>query len=300
MTLTLKHFLFDLPRRAVNDWLADDASLLAASVAYYFAISLFPLLLVLVAVMGFVMERTQFGQDAQSQVIEAAANQVSPAVAAQLEKLLSATGERASTSGPLGGLLLLAAAMAMFVQLDRAFDLIWDIAPPKKSGVVATIKRVVFVRLKAFAMLAGIWALVMVGFVAGIVLTGVDAYASSVAPYWSPISWWLQQLLNLVINLSACALIYRYLPRTHVAWRDALAGAVVAAVGWEAGRQVLAAFVIGQEYSSAYGVIGSFLAVMLWCYYMIAILFVGAEYAQAMGADRKAKASLSSTAEAIA
>jgi membrane protein len=283
MLVAFKHLLVDLPRKAVEDWLEDDASLLAAAVAYYFAISLFPLLLVLVSVVGFVLQWTEVGQDAQAQVIAAAANQVSPAVAEQLDQVLSTTGKQASISGPVGAALLLVAAMAMFVQLDRAFDLIWDVKSPQAGGIVGAVKRVVFVRLKAFVMLAGVWGLVMLGFVAGLVLTGVDEYASGFTPFWSEIRFWMRNGVNLLINVAACTLIFRYVPKRDVGWGHALAGAVVAGVGWEVGRLVLASYVIGQQYTSAYGVIGSFLAVMLWCYYVIAILFLGAEYAQAMG-----------------
>jgi membrane protein len=282
-----KHLLFDLPYRAVEKWLDDDASMLAAAVAYYFAISLFPLLLIMAAVVGFVLKQTQYGQDAQQQVIAAAGNQVSPAFAEQISTLLSTTGEKASVSGPLGLMLLLATSIAMFVQLDRAFDLIWNIPPPKAHGVFVAIKRVLFVRLRAFVMLVGIWGLVMIASIAGLVLTGVDAYASDIAPYWAEISWWLRHGLSLAINLAACTLIFKFLSRMYVAWHEAFSGAILAGVGWEIGRLVLAAYVIGQEYTSAYGVIGSFLAVMLWCYYVIAVLLLGAEYAHAMGEDRR-------------
>jgi membrane protein len=286
MLQTFKHLLFDLPWRAVEQWLDDDAPLLAAAVAYYFAVSLFPLLLVLVAVVGFVLAQTQVGQNAEQYVIEAAANQVSPAVAEQLEKLLSTVREQAPVSGPLGAALLIAAAMAMFVQLDRAFDLIWDVQSPRAGGVLPAIKRIVFVRLKAFVMLIGLWGLIMIGFIAGLVLTGVEQYAVNFTPFWAEIKWWLRNGVNLTANIAACALIYRFLPKRKVAWSDALAGAVVAGVGWEIGRVVLAVYVIGQQYTSAYGLIGSFLAVMLWCYYTVAVLFLGAEYAQAMGEER--------------
>jgi membrane protein len=264
---------------------------LAAAVAYYFAISLFPLLLVLIAVVGFVLAQTEVGQDAEQYVLEAAANQVSPAVAEQLERLLATVREQAPVSGPIGAVLLLLAAMAMFVQLESAFDLIWEVQSPKAGGILPAIKRIIFVRLKAFVMLGGMGGLIMIGFVAGLVFTGIDEYASNLTSFWTQIKWWLRSGLNLAINIGACLLVFRFVPKRPVAWSDALAGAIVAGVGWEIGRIVLAAYVIGQKFSSAYGVIGSFLAVMLWCYYVIAALFLGAEYAQAMGEDRQQAAS---------
>jgi membrane protein len=53
----------------------------------------------------------------------------------------------------------------------------------------------------------------------------------------------------------------------------------LAAVVWEIGRMILAAFLIGNKYS-AYGVVGSFIAVMLWIYYASTVVFLGAEYVQ--------------------
>jgi membrane protein len=67
-----------------------------------------------------------------------------------------------------------------------------------------------------------------------------------------------------------------------VRWLDALRGGLLAAVIWELGREVLGVFLIGMRYTSAYGAIGSFIAILLWCYYGCSILFFGAEYVQAI------------------
>jgi membrane protein len=290
MVQILKRYAYDLPRRAIENWIGDDADLMAAAVAYYVAISLFPLLLVLVSIVGFLFERTRFGQDAEQQIIAAAANQISPTIGEQLRKVLAAVQERARTSGPLGIILLIAAAIAMFVQFDYAFDRIWHRQPAKSGGVVAAVKNVLVVRLKAFLMLLCVGGLVMAAFIANLIWTGVDQYATSWTPYWGQISWWLRQGVNLAINVTSFTLIYRYVPKAPESWRAALAGAVVAGMGWEIGKQVLAAFVIGQGYGSAYGVIGSFLAIMLWCYYVVAVLFFGAEYVEAMDSDWRTQA----------
>ncbi|MFO0384804.1 MAG: YhjD/YihY/BrkB family envelope integrity protein, partial [Pirellula sp.] len=45
---------------------------------------------------------------------------------------------------------------------------------------------------------------------------------------------------------------------------------------------VLGVFLIGMRYTTAYGAIGSFIALLLWCYYGICILFFGAEYVQVL------------------
>jgi membrane protein len=52
----------------------------------------------------------------------------------------------------------------------------------------------------------------------------------------------------------------------------------VASALWELGRQLLAAYVVGDKLPSAYGLIGSFIAIMLWTYYAMLVVLFGAAY----------------------
>ena len=58
--------------------------------------------------------------------------------------------------------------------------------------------------------------------------------------------------------------------------------ALVAGVAWEIGRQLIALFLIGGSYS-AYGVVGSLIVLMLWCYYGSLVLLFGAEFVEING-----------------
>jgi len=64
-----------------------------------------------------------------------------------------------------------------------------------------------------------------------------------------------------------------------VRWREAAQGALFASIMWEIGRRLLAAVVIGSRFS-VYGVVGAFVAVMLWTFYAATVLFLAAEYIQ--------------------
>jgi hypothetical protein len=86
----------------------------------------------------------------------------------------------------------------------------------------------------------------------------------------------------VIANGTLFSFVYRWLPKKEVRWADAIRGGLLAACIWELGREVLGAFLIGMRYTSAYGAIGSFIAILLWCYYGISILFFGAEYVQVL------------------
>ena len=74
-------------------------------------------------------------------------------------------------------------------------------------------------------------------------------------------------------------IIYRVIPKRHVPWLQAIGGGLVAGVAWEIGRQLLALLIVGKSYT-AYGVIGSFIVLMLWFYYAGLVLLFGAEFVQ--------------------
>jgi membrane protein len=96
-------------------------------------------------------------------------------------------------------------------------------------------------------------------------------------------------LTTIGVNAMLFMLMYRILPKRPVCWIDALRGGLLAAVIWELGRGLLGAVFIGMRYTSAYGAIGSFIALLLWCYYGISILFYGAEYVQVLEMRRAEK-----------
>jgi membrane protein len=75
-------------------------------------------------------------------------------------------------------------------------------------------------------------------------------------------------------------------PKPRIRWWDAFHGGFLAALMWEAGRQALSAYLLHLNYPSAYGIIGSFIAVMLWAYYAALVVLFGAEYVRVIGEER--------------
>jgi membrane protein len=95
--------------------------------------------------------------------------------------------------------------------------------------------------------------------------------------------------LTIILSLSATTvvfmLLYRLHPRGHVHWIDAFTAAAIGSVFWEVARQLLAVVFTNGRYS-AYGVVGSFLAVMIWLYVGNSILYLGAMFVRATQLER--------------
>lgn len=261
------------------EWSADEGPLMAAAVAYYAALSFFPLMLTLVSGLGFFLAHTYKGQDAEQTVLQIIGEQTSPEMQRQLAEMLNGVRENAGFNGPIGIATLLLAAVAIFAQFEQAFDRIWNVASPATKGVLGAVKSALWDRFRAFLILLALGLLVVVIFFAGLILTTVQHFTTGILPIADVVWNILQILVSISLNTVAFTLIYTILPKQPVHWREGVQGGLLAAITWEIGRQLLAAFVIGKKYS-AYGVIGSFIALMLWVYYACWVLFFWAEYVQ--------------------
>ncbi|MBN1588086.1 MAG: YihY/virulence factor BrkB family protein [Pirellulales bacterium] len=264
-------------------WRHNDGSLTAASMAYYAVLSFFPLLLLLIAVFGFVLRFSTGAQDAQTELLRVLSENTSPLLADHVRSALKAIQINAFIGGPLGLAVLLLAAIGIFTQLDIAMNRIWETSPRRGRPFLVAVGHALAHRLRAFLILLVLGLLIWAAFVA-------DTVASALRPWFAEIYgggllWGSGRLVaSLVVNSVLLTLFYKMLPRTHVHWKAAARGGVLAAVLWEISRQLLSLMLLGKKYT-AYGVVGSLMALMLWIYIASCIFFFAAEYVRVVQRD---------------
>ena len=101
----------------------------------------------------------------------------------------------------------------------------------------------------------------------------------------------------LVITL-LFVLLYQFLPARAVPWRSALTGAIVAALLWELTKIGFSYFLLhANSYNRLYGSLGSLVALVVWAYYSMAILLLGAEIAADHEAVRRGDKAVEQRAE---
>jgi membrane protein len=271
-------------QEAFENWQQDEGMQLAAGLSYYAALSFFPLLLILIAGIGLLLQHTGWGQDAQRQILNFVGEQASPSLAQNVRVALEQVQSNAAIGGPVGLATLVVAAIGIFAQFEYAFDRVWNVEPPVQRSWISGLKQILRVRFRAFLMLIGVGGLVVVGFIAGLAVSAAASMSEGMLNL--PVTFWaiVPFVVAVAFNWAMFTIIYRVLPKAPVPWSEAARGGLLASILWEVGRQVLAAYVIGGSYN-AYGVVGSFIAIMLWVYYGSLVLFFGAEYVQAICAD---------------
>lgn len=241
----------------------DQAGNLAALIAYYAFISIFPLLLVLVTILGIVLKH----DPALRQRLINSALQAYPVIGPQLERSVHAlTGSGVALV--VGLLAALFGARGVAVAMQNALSNVWAIPHDKRPGfpwsVIRPIGLVVVVgagqMLAAFLSgLAGGVGHVVTGF-AGEAGTALASFALNVGVFW------------LAFHLAAAA---------QVTWRDLRLAAVLSAASWQI-LLLLGSFIVGhslQHSSAIYGIFGVVLGLLAWLYLQAQITLYALEVA---------------------
>ncbi len=260
-------------KETVSDWSEDNASQLAAALAYYTAVSIAPLLVLIVVIVGLLL-----GQQgtAQSQLITQLRGVMGQEGAQFLETVLENAQQPtlATVAGILSFLTLLWGSTNVFSQLQSSLNTIWEVKPKPGRGIWGTIKD----RFLSLSLVLGVAFLLLVSFV----LSSMLSTLSSIGEGLLPGADWLWQLINFALSFAVITLlfaaIYKVLPDVIMAWRDVWLGAAVTAMLFNIGKFALGLYLANA--GSTYGAVGSLVVFLLWVYYSAQILFLGAEFTQ--------------------
>jgi membrane protein len=223
----------------------DQAGQLAALIAYYGFVSLFPLLLVLVTITGFVLQ----GDPAEQKAILDGALGQFPIVSDQLT-LHSLTGSSVALAiGVIGSLL---AGMGITGATQTAFNRIWHVPFKDRPNFLVA-------HLRGLGMLAILGTMSVISTTAaGFVGSSSHAAADVVGGI----------LIAFAFNLALFMTAFKLLTAVEVSWRDLLPGVVVAAVFWQL-LQHLGGYYIDHELKHTgplYGVFALVLGLLAWLY----------------------------------
>lgn len=270
-----QHWLYKLMVETGSAWNDNNTLRLGAALAYYAVFSMGPLLIIVVAVAGFV-----WGRDAAQGALFGQLRQLLGAEgAAAMQTMLASTSQPATNvfASIIGGVTLFIGASAVFIELKDALNLIWKVPPKASQGIWRMIRG----RLMSFAMILALGFLLLISLVMSALLVAVSKYLGEVLPI--PI-WAVQaglQVTSAVLTTVLFAMMFKILPDTRVQWRDVWVGAVVTSLLFAVGKSIIGLYLGQSSTSSAYGAAGSVVVIMLWTFYSAQILFFGAEFSEA-------------------
>lgn len=263
-----------------SGWHRHRCNQLGAAIAYYGIFSLIPLLLLMTSVFGYLLASHGGASPFKETLAQLIADGASPQVAQIAMGALNATEAARSELGLIAIGFLMFAASGTFVQLEVAVQVVWDVhivdkPVPFRKQVLNFLRT----RLASFLLIIGVALLVFLSLVVDVVL---DALAKDTLNGLA-LDW---RLLELAMGFFATGcivtILFRWLPSRDVPWRAALIGGWLTATLWEAAKEGLSWFLRGRDYATAYPLLGSALAVLVWVYLAALVFLLGAETAAAI------------------
>lgn len=253
---------FDTLRTLRQRLREDHLALTAASLTFTTLISLVPLVTVMLAVFTAFPIFGRFQSALQQYFLQAL---VPDNIARPVLQALTQFAGKASKLGSVGLLLLVATALALMFTIDRTLNTIWRTRRPRP---LAQRVLVYWTGLTLGPLLLG----------AGLSLTSYAVSASSGLVKALPGG--LALLIDLAeagLLAAGVALLFRYVPNTHVRWRHAWAGAVFVAIGIEIAKRALGWYIQAvPTYSVMYGAFAALPLLLLWVYLSWLIMLLGA------------------------
>lgn len=240
----------------------------AATLSYYALFALFPLLLVLISIAGFILK----SQTAYDKVIEYVLMAL-PNARSLIERNVDVILNRSGTIGLIGIAGSIWSASAFFNTLVRHINYAWHTIKP--SSFIRT-------RLLALAMIAMLVLLLTLSLISSSVLD-IIRLANLLLPTGetlehTPVWPWLQAFIPGVFTFLMFIVMYRYIPGRVVRLRACLIGALWTTVAWELGKRLFILYLASglARYELVYGSLGTVLALMFWIYVSCTILLLGA------------------------
>jgi membrane protein len=265
-----------LLKQTFQEWLQDKAPQLGAALAYYTVFSLAPLILVLLAIIGFLFRDDRAG--AWNKITQQMSYFLDPSALQVVQNI----AQKASQPGKsviatiIGVALALFGASGVFGQLQDALNTIWGVKAKPGTGIWGFLRA----RFLSFAMVAGICFLLLVSLAIEALLKGFSHYVQSVVPGGIVIALTVYLVFDFVVVVLLFAMIFKFLPDVKIQWRDVWIGAVMTAIFFGIGKWALGLYLSSGAAGSAYGAASSLITLLLWVYYSSQILLFGAEFTQ--------------------
>jgi membrane protein len=258
----------DVARNTVREIGDDNCLGLAAQLAFYFLLALFPAILFLVALASYLPVDNVLAE------LVAALGAVAPdelvaLLRGQLDQITEGRHSSLLTLGIIGAVWSSSAAMVAIIDaLNRAYD-ITEWRPWWKRRVVAV----------ALTLALAVFSLVALAFVLiGPAMAGQVADWLGLAPavaFVFPLIRWPVIVCSAVLGLD---LVYRFAPNRPARWTWITPGSLVATALWIASSFGFKFYVTNvADYAATYGTIGGVIVTMLWFYVSGLAILIGAE-----------------------
>lgn len=239
---------------------------LAATIAYYALLSVFPLVLV-VLVIGSIFLKESFVLEALLKNIDTFVPNGTSVLSNNVEDM----ARNATSIGIFGLAILLWAGMGIFSAIEYALDRIWRVPVARHILLSRLLSLAVFIVFSSLFFIAtGSGSILLI---AEEIISAGQTAKFSFSPYVHLIS----SVSSYVLVTLIFYVIYRFLPNIKLKFRDIWIGLLVATIGWQGAKMIFTGYIqtVG-GLRIVYGSIVTIIATLLWFYISSLVLLFSA------------------------
>lgn len=249
-----------------NRFVQDDAGGLAAQLAYYFLLSLFPLLIFLVTLLDYL----PFTQgDLMSFIAQYAPGETTEIINKNLNEIMGKHNGGLLSLGIIGTLWPASNGINAIV---RAFNRAYDVEETRHFLVARSMSVLLTVGMVLVILVALL--LPVFGREIGLFFFAQVGLSVEFLKTWTAIRWVLSSVILFIVFTS----LYYFAPNKHILFMEAVPGAFFSTFGWMFVSLGFSYYVssIG-NYTATYGSLGGIIIMMVWLYLSGLIIIVGGE-----------------------
>lgn len=258
--------------KAGRAWSRDNGSRMAASLAFYAAFSIAPLIMLVMGVAGLMFDEQMVEAELTAHLHEF----VGPRIEEFVWEVVQRWQDRgAGLRASIVALLALGwSAFRGFDALRATLNMVWRVEKRTGASVFDRLLR----RAGTFVMMLCVGALTIASLIFSTIVAEVVTQLDTIPWFSVPALARIETVGSMLLVAALFAMIFKWAPNVELSWRDAIVGAVFTAVVFALGKYLVELVLTYVSSATVFGAAAAMVTLLLWVYLAAMIFFFGAEF----------------------
>lgn len=271
----IKSFL-KIAGSASKRWWEKDPFMQSAVIAYYAIFSIPGLLVMIISISNLFFQTDVITGNLYTQISSIMGVETAKQVR---DMIISVSNTNKSFIATIIGLVVvLVGATGVFVELQKALNIIWEVKAKPRRAIFMMIRT----RLFSFGLIVSIGFLLLISLIITTILAALSGW---VLHHWPNVVLVIFYVLKFIISFGVVmflfAIMFKILPDAKIQWKHLWPGSGLTALLFILGKTAIGFYLSKTNPGSAYGAAGSIVLILLWVSYSSMIFFYGAEFIRA-------------------
>lgn len=261
---------FNIVKTVASKWMVHNDNRFAAAIAFFAIFSFSPLVIITVNIISLILGKDMARQEVTLRLQES----ISPQVVNIIKAILSSPISQNIFTSTVSLVVLLFASSAIFSELRHAFNKIFEYTMESRKErfidfFIGKLTAMIWVPIMSF--------LFLLTMASNIIIAQLSRYFEHIFDIHIDLILYLDGAISFLITGLIFMGLLKFLPAINLRWRSLIWGATVTTILFQIGRYLISLYFSHSLITSFYGTAGSLVIVVLWIYYTVQILLLGAE-----------------------